>query len=293
MDFSAIGRKIKELRKGAGLSQTDLARGICTQAQVSKIENGDVIPFASTLYFISQRLGLDVDYFFDVSMSPRMDYVREVSSLLKTARKNINYTLVQEIVEAEEKNPLFTANKHHYQLLIWHKAISTYHHDRDFDKAIQFIDQAIGMTFDKIWTEREIEIYLSKGIFHAEEKRYTEAWEIYQAAHTQLNNLFYLKDSTIRTRLHYNSAKTLTHLEEYERSISSCQDAIQACLQNDDLYLLGELYYQIGFNYEMQRQYDEAILFLEKALFIFIMQESQYIDFVKEKIVKNKSQIMS
>ncbi|MBR8644357.1 helix-turn-helix transcriptional regulator [[Brevibacterium] frigoritolerans] len=54
---------MKELRKQIGLSQEELATGICTQAQISKIEKGDVYPYASTLYLISQRLGVDVNYF--------------------------------------------------------------------------------------------------------------------------------------------------------------------------------------------------------------------------------------
>ncbi|MCM3179166.1 helix-turn-helix domain-containing protein [Cytobacillus horneckiae] len=118
MDFSAIGKKVKELRKSLGLSQAELAEGICTQAQISNIENGDVIPLASTLYLLAQRLGLSVDYFFDISLSPRLDYVHEVSEQLKLARKRVNYALIKEIVKAEENNPLFIANKYHHQLLI-------------------------------------------------------------------------------------------------------------------------------------------------------------------------------
>ncbi|MDQ7861564.1 helix-turn-helix transcriptional regulator [Peribacillus frigoritolerans] len=38
--FFAVGQKIKELRKQIGLSQEELATGICTQAQISKIEKG-------------------------------------------------------------------------------------------------------------------------------------------------------------------------------------------------------------------------------------------------------------
>ena len=52
MDFSAVGKKIKELRKQIGLSQEELAEGICTQAQISKIEKGVVYPYATTLSLI-------------------------------------------------------------------------------------------------------------------------------------------------------------------------------------------------------------------------------------------------
>lgn len=39
-----IGKNIKKLRKQAQLTQVELAQGIGTQAQISKIEQGLVIP---------------------------------------------------------------------------------------------------------------------------------------------------------------------------------------------------------------------------------------------------------
>ncbi|MGG4167018.1 helix-turn-helix transcriptional regulator [Rossellomorea vietnamensis] len=42
MDYSVIGKKIRELRKVVGLTQGDMAEGICTQALISRIEKGDI-----------------------------------------------------------------------------------------------------------------------------------------------------------------------------------------------------------------------------------------------------------
>lgn len=212
---------------------------------------------------------------------------------MKLARKRVNYALIKEIVKAEENNPLFTANKYHHQLLIWHKAIYCYHLHRNFELAVQLIEDAIAMTFEKVPSEREIEIYFSKGIFFAEEKRHKEALEIYQEADRRLKNLLYLKDTTIRSRISFNLAKSLTNLEQYEKSINTCHFAIKECLQNDDFYLLGDLNYQIGFNYELQKECQKAIIFYEKVFFIFTMQGSPFIQIVTEKIKNLKSQILS
>lgn len=287
MDFSAIGLKIRELRKSLGLSQKELSKNICTQAQISKIEKGDVLPLASTLYFISQRLGVDINYFFDLGTTPRLDYVQEVMNQLKQARRNVNYPLIKEIVEAEEKNPLFAANKKNLQLLLWHKAIYLFHVHQEAELAHSLIDRAIDLTFDMVWTEREIEILMSKGIFFYENGLYQESKDIHHSARGHLNEIIYLQDETIRSRLLYNLAKTYTKLENYQESIRLCEDAISVCIEKDLLFLLGELHYHIGYNYELQNQFTLAKTYMTQALEIFHLQKNdRYNDYIQGKMKK-------
>ena len=287
MDFSAIGMKIRELRKSLGLSQKELSKDICTQAQISKIEKGDVLPLASTLYFISQRLGVDINYFFDLGTTPRLDYIQEVINQLKQARRNVNYPLIKEIVEAEEKNPLFAANKKNLQLLLWHKAIYLYHVHHEAELAHSIIDRAINLTFDKVWAEREIEILISKGIFFYETGCYLDAKDIHLSAIRHLNEIIYLQDETIRSRLLYNLAKTYTKLENYQESIRLCEEAISVCIEKDLLFLLGELHYHIGFNYELQKKFVLAKSYMAQALDIFHLQKNdRYNDYIGGKIKK-------
>ncbi|KON86235.1 XRE family transcriptional regulator [Sporosarcina globispora] len=285
MDFSAIGKKIKELRKSAGFSQKELAKDICTQAQISKIEKGDVLPLASTLYFISQRLGVDINYFFEHGTTPRLDYVQEVKNQLKMARRKLDYPLIKEIVDTEEKNPLFTANKKNFQILLWHKGIYKYHVDDQIEEALLFIDRAIDLTFEKVWSEREIEIMNSKGILLYEVGRYTDALDVYLRALNYLEGMIYLNDETIRSRLLYNTAKAYTDLKDYERSIKLCHEAIGICIEKDLLFLLGHLHYHIGYNYELKEQFVLAKKYMEQALDIFrFQQDERYNDFIRRKM---------
>ncbi|WP_110928360.1 helix-turn-helix domain-containing protein [Bacillus massiliglaciei] len=287
MDFSAVGKKIKELRKQAGLSQGELAEGICTQAQISKIEKGDVYPYASTLYLISQKLGVDVNYFFDIGMTPRLDYVEEVFNQLKLARRNMNYEDIRDIVKVEEKNPLFLQNNKNYQILLWHKAIYEYEMKKNVDKALSLLDEAISLTksSEKLYSEREIELLLTRGVFYFEEKRYAEALAAYKDALHHLKVLPFLNDKSIRARLFYNTARVLTRLLKYEESIQYCYDAIKWCLREDHLYLLAELHYQLGYNLELLGNYTEAKNYLSKALFLFELQKNyRFTAFIKQKL---------
>ncbi|MDR4145094.1 XRE family transcriptional regulator, partial [Bacillus paranthracis] len=168
------------------------------------------LPLSSTLYLISRRLGVDVNYFFDIGTTPRLDYVEETFRQLKAARRNTDYHTIKQIVKAEEKNPLFTHHKKNYQLLLWHKAIYVFEIDRDFNRAVKLINEAIELTFDTVFTEREIEIFISKGIFHYEEGFIDDSLTIYEQAFKAINQLPYLKDDTIKSRLYFNIAKSLT-----------------------------------------------------------------------------------
>jgi transcriptional regulator with XRE-family HTH domain len=287
LDFLAIGKKIKELRKQLGLSQSDLSRDICTQAQISKIEKGDVYPYASTLYFISERLGVDVNYFFDIGTTPRLDYVLEVSRQLKLTRRNLDYKAMQEIVKAEEKNPLFTQNRRNLQLLLWHKGIYQYELFKRKEEAFALLDEAISLTFDKVWTEKEIEIQLSKGIIFFEEKNYQEALNVYVPAREVLKGFTTLNDDTIMSRLLYSIARIHTRMAHYQDSTTCCTQAIDWCLERDNLYLLGELHYHIGYNFELQGDLQSAKKYMEKALIIFELQKDEkYISYISGKIAQ-------
>lgn len=56
-----LGSKIAKRRKELGLSQTDLANGICTQATISKLELRNVAPLTDTLSAICVRLNFTLN----------------------------------------------------------------------------------------------------------------------------------------------------------------------------------------------------------------------------------------
>ncbi|MGD6968585.1 helix-turn-helix domain-containing protein [Rossellomorea vietnamensis] len=287
MDFSAVGKKIRELRRNIGLSQEELSEGICTQAQISKIEKGDVYPYASTLYLISQKLGVDVNHFFDIGMTPRLDYVQEVKRQLVLSRRNLNYGEMKQVVETEVHNPLFTQNKKNLQLLLWHKGIYQYELDKDTNTALETLSAAVQLTHisNKYWSEREIEIMLTMGAIHFEEDHLDEALQVYKNIQQYINTIPYLTDYTIKTRLFYNLARTLTRFKEYQESSKYCRAGINWCIEKDNLYFLGELHYHLGYNYELLGDITTGIQYMKKALIVFeLQQDEKYSTFIKEKI---------
>lgn len=63
--MSDLGERIKTLRKKRGLTQAQLAAGICTKSFISQIEKGYSQPALDTLQAIAERLGVTLADFFD------------------------------------------------------------------------------------------------------------------------------------------------------------------------------------------------------------------------------------
>jgi transcriptional regulator with XRE-family HTH domain len=287
VDYSVIGKKIKELRKVVGLTQGELAEGICTQALVSRIEKGDIYPSATALYQISVKLGVDVNYFFEIGTTPRLDYLVEVEKQLKHLRINRKFEEIEELVKTEEKSPLFYKDNENLQLLYWHKGIYAYEVEKDEEKSFSLLDEAYYLTANqkKAMTEREMQILSSKGTILFSLNRQQEALHHYSMVEAALKAAEQLHDKSIKTRLFYNISRALTRLGKYEKSIDYCHQAINWCIEEELLWGLGELNYQIGYNYELLHDYDKALPYFNRALHMFeLLKDEKYVTFIKEKV---------
>lgn len=61
-DPAAVGTRLRDARRAAGLSQRDLAVAGCTAAYISRIEAGDRIPSLQLLRRLGELLGVSADY---------------------------------------------------------------------------------------------------------------------------------------------------------------------------------------------------------------------------------------
>lgn len=279
-----IGTAIKNLRKKAGLSQRELAHDICTQAQISKIEKNNEIPSAFILYKIANRLGVDMNYFFEVNETPRIDYVNDTKDIIRELKRERNYKRIFEIVKSEKENPLFQKSKDK-QFLYWHEAICIHYLENKPKEAIDLLKKALYLTYSnsKVYLiENEIEILNSIAIIQKDMKLYEEAEKNFKVG---LNVLKFRPkpNSLLKVRLLYGLSKLITELGRYDESLRYSKDGIRICKKKETLYLLGELLYQCGENSAKLGRIQKAEFYFDKAIQVFDIQENhKFIKLVRQ-----------
>ncbi|WP_070121780.1 helix-turn-helix domain-containing protein [Bacillus marinisedimentorum] len=286
MKAGNIGQSIRELRMLMHMSQRELAKGICTQPLISQIEAGEVSPSADMLYKFASRLGVDMNYFFEITACPRLDYVEEVCLMIRQEIRKRNYEKVAELIHAEKHNPLFQSGRAR-QFMLWHQGICEFYLNHNTEQAFELLNQAMTSIEPegKVYSERKIEILNSMAVFYSEIGNNEKALVTFQSGLFHLRKLPAIQDQSIEIRILFNLAKTLTIAGNYEKSVRHCDEGIKLCLVRERLSLLGELFYQKGKNLLVLKDKEAAVECLYRALDLFELQQNDsFADIVKSTV---------
>ncbi|MED1601724.1 helix-turn-helix domain-containing protein [Alkalihalophilus marmarensis] len=270
MEPFKIGHTIKDLRRFYKISQQELAEGICTQAMISRIENEDLYPSAPLLYQIAEKLGVDINYFFNVSETPRLDYAQEVCEQIRKLVRQTKYDEAMEMIDLEKRNPLFLKGTLH-QFLLWQEGVCLFYKRKDIEMCFTLLDHALSLktTAKNHLSESEIEILTSKAIILCDLKQYSDSIRIFNESLTLLKTIPHIRSSKLEVRILYNMSRTYHLNGQYERSIETASKGISLCMKNESMYLLGELYYQKGESLAQMKDVQRALKCMDHSLWIF------------------------
>jgi len=286
MNDRLIGENIKMLREKANMSQTELAENICTQAQISRIEKGEVIPLSTTLYNISRKLEIDMNEFFNMANNQRFDYIDTVKNEIRKAIRKRDYETVYELVKSEQKNEIF-ASVEHEQFLMWHEGVAIYYLEGAFDRSLELLLKSLYRTRRKtnsLYSCTEIEIMISIGIIYNETEKFELSVQYYEQALEEMHKIQKKMDQT-KIRIYYGLTKSLTSLGKHRDSFAYSKKGISLCIYLESFYLLGELHFQAGINCFHLKQFKRSMVHLNKSLLLFeIMDKSDYVEIIKENI---------
>ncbi|MGP4071000.1 helix-turn-helix domain-containing protein [Piscibacillus sp. B03] len=242
-----IGKRIYELRRYFKITQKELCEGICTQAYISKIENGSLAIAADILFEIAERLGVDINYFYDSTYNSRVDYALEVELEARELVKNDEFEKLEELITREEKTPLMN-NKKFKQFILWQKALCARYIDEDYENSEALLDQALQLsnTSSKSYSEREIHMLINKANLHTDRKNFQKAISIYEDAQSAINKLPYLHDGNLITLINFNLARIYYFKEDYKQTIHYAEEGIIHCKKNQSLNGYGKFHFLIG-----------------------------------------------
>lgn len=97
IDDGAIGRRLRDFRSNAGLSQRELARRAgLTHGTISQIENERISPSIGTMRVILDALGMTLSEFFAADEKPRPKYFYRRNELLNVGSGGVDLLQVGE-----------------------------------------------------------------------------------------------------------------------------------------------------------------------------------------------------
>ncbi|HFN6470848.1 TPA: helix-turn-helix domain-containing protein [Streptococcus pneumoniae] len=242
--MNILAEKLRSKRKELGLSQQSLAKGICEQSQISKIERGNFMPSAELLFKIAQRLEVPLDYFFNeqIEVKSNLSNFKHLSARLLGDR---DYDILEYIYKIELKRNTFLASEDRIYLE-WIKAIIDFYQYQSQNKAISTLEIALSKVSSKTFIYLKILNTLSNfysliGREQDYENNYSLLMELYQTKNLEHQEFLF---GYIRVR--YNYAHYLVSKEKYNEAIQEALETIELCKLKHTSYQLAPLLILVG-----------------------------------------------
>ena len=225
MTVRVAGEKIKTARKKKKLSQAELAKGICTQATISNIENKNVCDSLDIFSSVCLRLDLQVE------------------ELCFYFKHDEAYDLLKDYPDDIESSNRILETKFFY-----YKGITSLLGKKNNSEALFYLHRGSEIS-------RDINIYniLSMnaiGILYELEDDIEKA-KVYYDKSLQLLSEFKLDYPLEQCRIYYNTAKFYSLIKDYAKSIELSDKGIEINRTHSSIYSLDCLLYEKAFNKQM------------------------------------------
>lgn len=281
-----LGLEISKLRTELGMSQNELAKNICTQSTISRIESGEVYPAIDTLLKIALKLQVPIEYFIEMLFHKN---VFESETLIKNIEFHLKEHNYKKVISIINKNDIATENVwlNFYLEYILHttnyylKIISPEDCIINLKKILNYSNQTtIQFRFLHIRINNTIaNVYGEKGETHKSLYHYNKILKEHINKSYSDSKIY----ETLITVL-FNKCKTQYDLNDIEGALETANLGIQKSKETSYFILAGQfLYYKGQCLEKMNASFIEIQEVYMQALFIFEFLELPfYIKAIKE-----------
>ncbi|GKQ42871.1 transcriptional regulator [Companilactobacillus sp. RD055328] len=231
------GERIKARRKLIGLSQSELADEICTQATISLIEKKNKVPSMEILISICDRLELSID-------SVIIEDSNLVSGILKNAEKNLHASDLNELKENIDKiDEKKLVNNQELRQYYYFKAYLELKLNKNYDKAIFIYTRAFNATsrvndiYDVLINLFISEAYLAKDALEEAQIYADQAEMIIQSNNFEKNGF-----SINRVLIFKNISEIFIKLGNNKKALSYAKQGIVESNKRESYFLLDNFY---------------------------------------------------
>lgn len=149
---------IRQMRKRRGLTQEQLAEGICSKDTLSRIESGTRPPSRHVFNSLMQRLGENPDRYYKTLVTADDLRVMETRDTITQLVKDDKFEEAGKILAEAEKDPAFE-DEENRQFLIRTRATIAQDVDKDYPRAYALALEAISLTRPR-FNENDIASYV-------------------------------------------------------------------------------------------------------------------------------------
>jgi transcriptional regulator with XRE-family HTH domain len=287
-----LGLEISKLRAELGMSQKELAKNICTQSTISRIEAGEVYPAIDTLLKIAIKLQVPIEYLIEMLFHKN---VLESESLIKDIEFHLKEHEYKKVISIIEKNKIIADNiwlnfyleqillTAHYKL----KMISAAECIAGLKNILNFSNQTtIQFRFLHIKINNTIaNVYSENGESHKSLYYYNKILK----EHIHKNYSDYKIYETLITVL-FNKCKVLYEINDYDAALETANQGIKKSKETSFIFLVGQFLYYKGQCLEKKgASFLEIQEVYQQALFFFKFLE---LPFYIQAIEQNKKQYL-
>jgi len=239
----SIGEKLKFFRQLNGFSQKEMSTGICSQAEISKIENGKAMPNVELLQQIVNKLHISISEVVKDDSDKNMENARNLDLALNVLLRENKF---DECLQKMERISSNESSDELMRMMAYYKIVIAYRQKQaDYRTTsvlfTRLIDQENLIVQDPILYFR---IKMALSILYAECEQYQQAENIYNEVLRITTEISGLKEE--RLKILYNYAKLLYKMDQSEKGFLIIEEGMQLSKQLKQTSYLAHLYYQRG-----------------------------------------------
>lgn len=238
----SIGYEIKRLRKEKKITQAELCEGICSQAEISKVENGKNSPTIDLLQQVAKRLKVPLSMLFQDHLRSDVfqSYDEQLADLLRTNQYVDALKLSEHVLSTTEYEQVRNLARY-YQVIVQERSGQIH-----YLKAVQSLERLLNK--EQLWFESAtlyLRIQMGMANLYVEHGDFELADDLFQ-------NLIQAKYETIelkkvRIKILYNYGQQLSLQKKYLVGLKITEQGIQESLQLEGGHFLGHFYFQRGY----------------------------------------------
>ncbi len=233
-----LGERVRHYRKLKGMSQAELAKGICTQATISLIEKRNKVPSMNILVRLIERLGVSMS---DVVVEHRDRTQQLLGEVEKEVRHN-DYTLAATVLN--KLNPDKLRNEVDKKRYYYFRGMTELFARHAPDEAIYYFGRVLNPLTNRDRDLLVIMATLGLGLAYAE-KGAQERARVYIDQALGLLKDMPLKEAKyldVELTIYWHTARIYYELGEYQQVLKHVAAGIDVAVDHDSLFLLDELY---------------------------------------------------